>query len=126
MAFSVPIWIPLAGVFFSAVTVEEDAPVLALCLFFILCLLFNIPLIGSSGTGWPEEDNLRKKEIPAKDTIISISETGTRLDDQPLLKTELAEQPLYESRFVTSVEQVVPYSFLPQVQQDKILPDVFS
>lgn len=41
------------------------------------------------------------------------------------MKIELEVQPLYESRFVTSVEQVVPCSFLPQVQQDTMLPVFF-
>lgn len=114
--FFILMWIPLAFVIHAAVLDEEEPPVEALLLFFALCMLFAFLQAGSFGIGWLEKNAIRKKGTPAKATVLSVSETGTMVNDQPLLRIELEVQPPYDTRFVTTVEYVVPFTFLPQLQ----------
>ena len=119
--FFIVMWIPLGVVVYSAVTEAEDPPVEALAAVFLFVILFAVLQIGSLGIGWLEKEKIRKKGIPAKATILSVSETGTMVNNQPLLKIGLEVQPPYDSRFVATVEYIVPYSFLPQVQPGNTL-----
>jgi hypothetical protein len=114
-------WIPLVFVIYAAVTETEEPPVEALVLFFGLMVLFAILLIGSFGIGSLEKDRIRRSGIPAKATVLTVSDTGTMVNNQPLLKIGLEVQPPYDSRFVATVEYIVPYSFLPQVQPGNTL-----
>lgn len=114
-------WIPLVFVIYAAVTETEEPPVEALVLFFGLMVLFAILLIGSFGIGSLEKDRIRGSGIPAKATVLTVSDTGTMVNNQPLLKIGLEVQPPYDSRFVATVEYIVPYSFLPQVQPGNTL-----
>jgi hypothetical protein len=114
--FFIVMWIPLGVVVYSAVTEAEDPPVEALAAVFLFVILFAVLQIGSFGIGWLEKEKIRKKGIPAKATILSVSDTGTMVNNQPLLRIGLEVQPPYDSRFTATVEYIVPYSFLPQVQ----------
>jgi hypothetical protein len=117
--FFILMWIPLVIVVFSALKKEEDPPVLALGLFFILFIRFTILLVGSFGIGWIEKENIKKKGMPAKATIINFSDTGILVNNQPQLSIELEVQPSYDSRFRTTVEYGIPNSALPQSQPGK-------
>jgi hypothetical protein len=119
--FFLLMWIPLGVVVYSAVTEAEDPPVEALAAVFLFVILFAVLQIGSFGIGWLEKEKIRKKGIPAKATILSVTDTGTMVNNQPLLKIGLEVQPPYDSRFVATVEYIVPYSFLPQVQPGNTL-----
>ena len=120
-AFFILMWVPLAVVVYSAATESEEPPFLALAALFLFVILFAVFQVGSFGIGWLEKEKIRKKGIPAKATIISLADTGTMVNDQPLMKIELEVQPPYDSRFVATVEYIVPYSFLPQVQPGNTL-----
>jgi len=69
-----------------------------------MCIIFTILLFCSFTVGRLEKENIKKKGIPAKAAILQVSETGTRINDQPLVKIEPEAQPPYDSRFVTTVE----------------------
>ncbi len=69
-----------------------------------------------------EKENIKKKGILAKAVILNVAETGTRLNDQPLLKIELEVQPPYDSRFTTTVEYVMSYSDMFQLEPGKKVP----
>jgi hypothetical protein len=114
-------WLPLGFVISAAMAETEEPPMAALFLFFGLCILFSVLQIGSFGVGWYERGRIKKRGVPVKATIVSVSDTGTMINDQPLLRIELDIQPPYDSQFRTSVEYVVPYSFLPQVQPGNTL-----
>jgi hypothetical protein len=114
--FFIVMWIPLGVVVYSAVTEAEDPPVEALAAVFLFVILFAVLQVGSFGIGGLEKEKIRKKGIPAKATVSSVSDTGTMVNNQPLLRIGLEVQPPYDSRFTATVEYVVPYSFLPQVQ----------
>ena len=109
-------WLPLAFVIYAAVMEDEEPPVVPLVLFFALCMLFAFLQVGSFGIGWLEKNAIRKKGTPAQATVLSVSETGTTVNDRPLLRIELEVQPPYDSRFTATVEYVVPFTFLPQLQ----------
>ena len=114
-------WLPLVFVIYAAVTETEEPPVEALVLFFGLMVLFAILLIGSFGIGSLEKDRIKRSGIPANASVLTVSDTGTMVNNQPLLRIGLEVQPPYDSRFTATVEYVVPYSFLPQVQPGKTL-----
>ncbi|MDD1683563.1 MAG: hypothetical protein LUO98_06990 [Methanoregula sp.] len=115
-------WVPLAFVVFAAVTETEEPPVPALVLLFSFCILFAILLFGSFVVGSREKERIKKTGIPAKATILSVSETGTRINDQPLVRIGLEVQPPYESRFTTTVEYVLSYAVLPQIRPGDKVP----
>jgi hypothetical protein len=115
-------WIALGFVIIAALTDEDEPPVAALVLFFGLCLLFAILQFGSFTVGRLEKENIKRTGIPAKAVILSVSETGTRLNDQPLLKIEPEVQPPYDSRFTTTVEYIVPYLESLHLQPGKKVP----
>jgi hypothetical protein len=119
--FFIVMWVPLGVVVYSAVREAEDPPVEALAAVFLFVILFAVLQIGSFGIGWLEKEKIRKKGIPAKATILSVSDTGTMVNNQPLLRIGLEVHPPYDSRFTAMVEYVVPYSFLPQVQPGNTL-----
>ena len=112
-------WVPLAAVIWSAVTDTEEPPVEALVLFFGLMVLFVILLIGSFGIGSLEKDRIKRSGIPAKATILSVTETGTTINDKPLVRIELEVQPPYDSRFVATVEYILPYPVLQELHAGK-------
>lgn len=114
--FFILMWIPLAFVIYAAVMEEEEPPVAALALFFAFCMLFAFLQVGSFGIGWLEKNAIKKKGTPAKATVLRVSETGTTVNDKPLLRIELEVQPPYDSRFTATVEYVVPYTYLAQLQ----------
>ena len=120
--FFLIMWVPLGVMIYTSVTDgDEEIIEYALIPFFILCMLFAIVLVGSFGVGWLERENIKKKGIPAKATILSLSDTGTTVNDQPLMQIELEVQPPYDSRFTTTVEYVVPFSFLMQLQPGTVV-----
>jgi len=109
-------FVPLVIVVYSAAIETEDPPVAAIAALIFFSMLFAIFQFGSFVVGGAEKEVIRKKGIAAKATIISVSDTGTMINNQPLLRIELAVQPPYDERFTATVEYVVPYSVLPQVQ----------
>lgn len=115
-------WFPLAFIVYAAVTETEEPPVQALVLFFGLMMLFAILLIGSFGIGSLEKDRIKRSGIPAKATIRSISETGTTINDQPLVRIELDVQPPYDSRFTATVEYILSYLVLQDLQVGREVP----
>lgn len=115
-------WFPLAFVIYAAVTETGEPPVEALVLFFGLMMLFAILLIGSFGIGSLEKDRIKRSGIPAKATILSVSETGTTINDQPLVRIELEVQPPYDSRFAAVVEYILPYADRQGLQAGKKVP----
>lgn len=115
-------WIALGFMIVAALTDEDEPPVAAMILFFSLCLLFAILQFGSFTIGRFEKENIKKKGIPATAVILSVAETGTRLNDQPLLKIELEVQPPYGSRFMTTVEYVLSYSDMSELEPGKKIP----
>ena len=119
--FFVLMWIPLGVVVYSAVTESEEPPFLAIAALFLFVILFAVFQAGSFGIGWLEKEKIRKKGIPAKATVLTLSDTGTMVNNQPLMKIGLEVQPPYNSRFTATVEYIVPYSFLPQVQPGNTL-----
>jgi hypothetical protein len=114
-------WIPLGGMVYSAVTETEDPPLASLAAFFLFVSLFAALQVGSFGIGWLEKEKIRKKGISAKAIVLTVSDTGTMVNNQPLLRIGLEVQPPYDSRFTATVEYIVPYSFLPQVQPGSML-----
>jgi hypothetical protein len=116
-------WIPLGFLIYQAVTDgDRDSIGIATGLFFFLCIVFTILLVGSFGIGSLEKEEIKKKGIAAKATIVSVTDTGTMINNQPQLRIELDVQPPYDSRFRKTVEYVVLYSFLPQVQPGNTIP----
>ncbi|MDD1683863.1 MAG: hypothetical protein LUO98_08525 [Methanoregula sp.] len=115
-------WVPLAVVIWSAVTDTGEPPVEALVLFFGLMMLFAILLVGSFGIGSLEKDRIKRSGIPAKATILSVSETGTTINDQPLVRIELEVQPPYDSRFTATAEYVLSYLVLKDLPVGKKVP----
>ena len=110
-------WIPLGLIVYTGITEgDENVMNMAMVPFVVLCILFAVSQIGSFGVGWLEREKIRKKGIPAKATIVSVADTGTMINNQPLLSIELDVHPPCDSPFRTTVEYVVPYSALPQVQ----------
>lgn len=114
-------WIPLAIVVYSAVMEEPEPPVPAFAALILFVLLFTFLQAGSFVIGWREKEAIRAKGVPAKATIMGVSDTGTMVNDQPLLRIELEVQPPYDSRFTTTVEYIVPYSVLPQMVPGKVI-----
>lgn len=114
-------WIPLAGMVWSAITESEEPPILAIAAIFLSLILFAALLVGSFVIGRLEKEKIRKKGIPAKAVVLTVSDTGTMVNNQPLLRIGLEVQPPYDSRFTATVEYIVPYSFLPQVQPGNTL-----
>ena len=110
------ILVPLAVVVYSAAAETEEAPVIALALLFTFSILFAVLRVASLVIRGIEKENIKKKGIAAKATIISVSDTGTMINNQPQLSIELEVQPPYDSQFRVTVEYIVPYSALPQVQ----------
>ena len=115
-------WVPLAVVIWSAVTDTGEPPVEALVLFFGLMMLFAILLVGSFGIGSLEKDRIKRSGIPAKATILSVSETGTTINDKPLVRIELEVQPPYDSRFTATAEYVLSYLVLKDLPVGKKVP----
>lgn len=66
-------WIAIGVVVFAAVTDTEEPPVTALVFASGMCIIFTILLFGSFTVGRLEKENIKKKGIPAKATILSIS-----------------------------------------------------
>lgn len=116
-------WVALGFVIYSAVTDREMAPFgTPLRLFFVLLALFFVFLFGSFAVGKFEKEHIRRTGMPAKATIVSVWDTGTRLNDQPLVRIELDVQPPYDSRFTTTVEYVMSYSDLQHLQPGGRVP----
>jgi len=120
-AFFILMWIPLAVVVWSAATESEEPPVPALAALFLFVILFAVFQAGSFGIGWLEKEKIRKKGIPAKATIISLADTGTMVNDQPLMKIGLEVQPPYDSRFTATVEYIIPFSSLTALQPGNVV-----
>lgn len=114
-------FVPLVIVVYSAAIETEEPPVAAIAALIFFSMLFAIFQFGSFVIGGAEKETIRKKGIAATATIISVSDTGTMINNQPLLRIELDVQPPYNERFTATVEYVVPYSALPRVQPGNVL-----
>lgn len=114
-------WIPLAIVVYAAVMEEPEPPVPAFAALIISVLLFAFLQAGSFVVGWREKAGIRARGVPAKATITGVSETGTTVNNQPLIRIELEVQPPYDSRFMTTVEYLVPYTSLTELQPGKVV-----
>lgn len=112
-------WLPLAFVIWSAVTDAEEPPFRAMILFFVLMVLFMVLLFGSFAVGSYEKKRIRISGTEAKATILSVSETGMRLNDQPIVRIALEVQPPYDSRFVATAEYVLSYGDLSGLEEGR-------
>jgi len=110
-------WLAVAVVSISAIMEEEEPPLPAIAALFACAMLFAFLQVGSFFVAWREREQIKATGIPAKATIMSITTTGTEVNDEPLIRIELEVQPPYDERFVTTVEYVVPYSSLPDLQK---------
>jgi hypothetical protein len=119
-------WIPVAYlVYLAAIDAPEDSIYPAMPVFLVFCIGFALLLAGSFGIGWFERENIKKKGIPATATILSVSDTGWTVNDQPKLSICLDVRPLYEPRFLKTVEYVVPYAYLPQLKEGNKVPVLY-
>jgi len=119
-------WIPVAYlVYLAMIDAPEEMTYPVMPLFIFFCTGFALLLAGSFGIGWFERENIKKKGIPATATILSVSDTGWTVNDRPKLSICLDVYPPYEPRFLKTVEYVVPYSFLPQLQEGKKIPVLY-
>lgn len=115
--FFLLMWLPLGFVVYTAATGgDEDTIALVMVPVFFFCVLFAILFAGSFAIGAREKEKIQKQGIPAKAMVISLTDTSTTVNDQPLMKIELEVQPPCDSRFVTTVEYVVPFPLLVQLQ----------
>jgi hypothetical protein len=111
-------WIPVAYlVYLAMIDAPEERIYPAIPIFLFFCMAFTLLLVGSFGIGWFERENIKKKGMPATATILSVSDTGWTFNDQPKLSICLDVRPLYEPRFLKTVEYVVPYAFLSQLKE---------
>lgn len=123
--FFLLIWLPLGFVVYTAAMGgDEDTIALAMVPVFIFCVLFAILFAGSSAIVAREKEKIQKQGIPAKAMVISLTDTSTTVNDQPLMKIELEVQPPYDSRFVTTIECVVPLPALMQLERGSVV-DIF-
>lgn len=110
--------IPVAYlVYLAAIDAPEEKIFPAMPVFLLFCIGFALLLVSSLGIGWFERENIRKKGIPATATVLSVSDTGWTVNDQPKLSICLDVRPPYEPQFLKTVEYVVPYAFLPQLKE---------
>lgn len=108
--------IPLGVVIGAAVTDADEPPVPAIILFCMLCILFAFFVVVSFGFHSPEPGMILEKGVPVKATIISVSDTGTLVNNRPLLRIELNVHLPSRSMYVKTVVDVIPFSLLPQLQ----------
>ena len=64
---------------------------------------------------------LRASGVTARATIVSISETGTRINHRPVCDIVLAIEPASAPRFQATARQVVGMVEIPQMQPGKIV-----
>jgi hypothetical protein len=115
-------WIPLAVVIYAAVTGEPEPPVPAIAALILSILLFAFLLAGSYVVGGYEKAAIRANGIPAKATITAVSDTGTRVNNRPVIRIELDVSPPYDSRFNATVEYIVPRTTRDRFQPGMIVP----
>jgi len=120
-AFFFLMWPAVGLVVYAAIMEEPEPPLPAIAALFTCVMLFALLQAGSFFVGWREKEWIRAKGVPAKATILNVEGTGTRINNLPLLRIELEVQPPYDSRFRVTVEYLVPYSALPQVQPGRIV-----
>lgn len=113
------LWIPVAVIIAAAATEQEEPPVLAIAALFCCVILFAFLQAGSLLVGRYEKEQIKRTGIPAKAIVQSIGETGTRVNGRPLLRIGLEVPPPYDTVFTTTVEYLVPYPDLPDLQPGK-------
>lgn len=84
--------------------------------FFAFLGLFLVLQLGAISIDRLEKESIRRDGIEARATIISYESTGRLIRNKPELKIALDVQPPYEKRFTTTIEQIVPYGDLHNVQ----------
>lgn len=114
-------WIAAALVTYAAIMEEEDPPLPAIAALFACAMLFAFLQVGSFFVAWREREQIKATGIPAKATILEITTTGTEVNDEPLIRIELEVQPPYDERFVATVEYIVPYSTLRDLQKGMVV-----
>ncbi len=119
-------WIPFSVMIGAAVTDVDEPPVPAIILFCVLCILFAFFLVVSFVLRSPEAVMIPEKRIPAKATIISVVDTGTLVNNRPLLKIELDVHLPSRSGYVTTVVDVIPFSLLPQLQPGNTISVLYT
>lgn len=119
--FFVLMWFAVAFVVYAAVMEEEEPPLPAIAALMACVMLFAFLQAGSFLVAWREREAIKATGVPAKATILNIESTGTRINDEPLLRIELEVQPPYAERFTTTVEYVVPEYTMPELKKGAVI-----
>ncbi len=119
-------WVPFCILILAAATDEDPGAVVRPLLIFVaLCILFAVLLFLSFRIGRLEKDRIRRTGIPAKAVVISVTETGTTVNDQPLVAIELEVHHPYGARFRATAEYFMPYPPPPEFLPGKTVQAFF-
>lgn len=102
-------WVPFAVMLYTVVADDEMDFVRPLAIFCILFILVFLLLFGSFPVGRYEQDRIRRAGIPAEAVVLSVTDTGTSYNDQPMVVVALEVHPPYDAVFTATVECLMPY-----------------
>jgi hypothetical protein len=118
-------WIPFAAIFIGMVSLPSgnygwtELPVITRFgiigtgIFFALS---TVTMIGSPVASWLSSRSLQTKGRPAQATILQISDTGTTVNNSPLVHLKLQVEPGDRPGFEADTELLVNRLEVPQLQ----------
>lgn len=118
-------WIPFTTLFIGMIGMPEgsydigELPLLArfsLLAVVLLGAMSMILLIGAVLVSSWEARTIRRTGLAARATVLEIYDTGTTINENPVVRLVLEVQPDREPPFQAETEQLIPRLKVPQVQ----------
>lgn len=118
-------WIPFIGIFIGMSSLPNgsydwvELPLLARGSIIATGVLFGLAtllLLGTSLIGGMENAEVLKNGQPAYAKVLELRDTGTTINNNPLVHFKLEVHPPAGSTFVAETERVIPRLQIPQIQ----------
>lgn len=118
-------WIPFVAIFIGMLGMPNgsydwaDLPAIARFGFAGTGLFFVIStatMVASPLLSWLGNRSLQTKGLPAKATILSLQDTGTTINQSPVVHIRLKVEPTDRPAFEAETEQLINRLEVPQIQ----------
>ena len=115
-------WIPFIGIFsYVFYPIEEWLPPISIyCLVISLCMMISgvVLILVSLSSGASDNRRIRQTGEPGQATILSVQDSGTRINNHFVLNVGVRIAPAFGPAFETVCSQVIPIYHMAQIQKN--------
>ncbi|MFP3854710.1 MAG: hypothetical protein ACLFWD_10510 [Anaerolineales bacterium] len=130
IAFSLA-WIPFIGIFVGMIGLPEgsyawsELPLITRYSLIASGAMFALAMVGITGApllSWGRNRDVLKDGERGEAVILEMRDTGTTINEQPIVSFKLQVEPISGAPFEAETERLIPRLMVPQIQPGTRVP----